>query len=710
MNLPVAIPNAHGDTLMWAQPDTVESAALDQLRNISALPWVEKLRVMPDVHLGKGATVGSVIAMKNAVSPSAVGVDIGCLDRDTEVLTPQGWIKIVDWDNQDILIWDPASDEAHFSTPERYIVKECDLFYHFKNSKGLDQMLSGEHRMAVFTGYKGRGRNFQVMNPVDFDGVASFNGYYSFKASFHKAGGSVERTLDEIRMHVMVQADGRIREYTDYNFVELHLRRQRKIERARELLDATGIQFRESVGKDGSTFISFRAPAWCNKDLTCYWDADMVQLAAIATESLQWDGHEGYRSHYSSTDRSQADLVQYAWAATGDRAGIHSRTDERNESWSEMHTVIPTKNEYVGYSKPEIVKSVDGKKYCFVVETGFFVARRNGHIFTTGNCGMEAVLTSLTVDDLPDNLRPLRDSIEAAVPVGFQSHGGHADILDRDRSLFRRTSDKLHSFRDLRAAGIWDREAKMLSQIGTLGGGNHFIEICTDEQGRVWIMLHSGSRNIGKELAERHIATAKNLEHNLDLPDKDLAVFLSDTAEMDAYMNDLMWAQDYAKLNRQTMISLVKEAVVKHFPDVTYGVHVSCHHNYVAKEQLSDVGEVIVTRKGAISAHDGQLGLIPGSMGTGSYVVEGVGNEQGLYSASHGAGRVMSRTKAKKYFTAKDLETQTLGVECRKDAGVVDEIPGAYKNLDDVIAAQTAGESPLVKVVTRLTTRLCVKG
>jgi tRNA-splicing ligase RtcB len=325
-------------------------------------------------------------------------------------------------------------------------------------------------------------------------------------------------------------------------------------------------------------------------------------------------------------------------------------------------------------------------------------------------CGMAAVETNLTLADLPDDLGPLRASVERAVPVGFNAHDGTASVLRSDLTL-RREADRLFgSFSELRAPKIADRESRAHAQCGTLGGGNHFIEVCADDAGTVWLMLHSGSRNIGKELAERHIATAKTLEHNHALPDRDLAVFLADTEEMSAYLHDLYWAQDYARLNRAVMLALVKAVVREHLPAVRYQREISCHHNYVAEELLSDGTEVIVTRKGAIRAGSGEFGLIPGSMGTGSYVVRGLGNELGLWSASHGAGRKMSRSKAKKTFTVEDLAAQTAGVECRKDRGVVDEIPGAYKDLETVIDAQTKGPSPLVEVVARLTTLLCVKG
>lgn len=324
-------------------------------------------------------------------------------------------------------------------------------------------------------------------------------------------------------------------------------------------------------------------------------------------------------------------------------------------------------------------------------------------------CGMTAVRTDLTTEDLPEDLRGLRHQIERAVPVGFHAHDVAPDVDRLGLGGAGAGWDRFWAgFRDLHEK-VRDRASKAMKQMGSLGGGNHFIEVTSDDGGRVWLMLHSGSRNIGKELAERHIAAAKGLDHNLDLPDRDLAVFLAGTAPMEAYLRDLYWAQDYAARNRAVMMALVREVVTTYFGargrDVAYDRAISCHHNYVAQERYDDV-DLVVTRKGAIRAGTGDYGLIPGSMGTGSYVVRGLGNERSYCSASHGAGRRMSRTRARKTFTADDLVAQTAGVECRKDVGVVDEIPAAYKDLESVIAAQT----DLVSVEARLTTLLCVKG
>lgn len=321
-------------------------------------------------------------------------------------------------------------------------------------------------------------------------------------------------------------------------------------------------------------------------------------------------------------------------------------------------------------------------------------------------CGMSAVKTSLTANDLPGDLSRLRSKIEQAIPVG---RGMHGDAVD---------PGKLHGFPTSgwdnfwgRFGGIADavkfRQERATKQMGTLGSGNHFIEFCLDETGSVWLMLHSGSRNIGKELADFHIGQAQKLPHNQDLIDRDLAVFIADTPQMAAYRNDLFWAQEYAKFNRAIMMGLFQDVVRKEFKKarVTFDPVISCHHNYVAEERYEGM-DLLVTRKGAIRAGSGDYGIIPGSMGTGSYIVKGLGNEKSFNSASHGAGRRMSRNAAKKRFSTKDLEEQTQGVECRKDSGVVDEIPGAYKPIEQVIDQQR----DLVQVVAKLKQVVCVKG
>jgi tRNA-splicing ligase RtcB len=292
-----------------------------------------------------------------------------------------------------------------------------------------------------------------------------------------------------------------------------------------------------------------------------------------------------------------------------------------------------------------------------------------------------------------------RHEIERAIPVGFNAYKESVD-----ESLYWPAWTE---FGDLHK-NVQDRKGKAMKQLGTLGGGNHFIEVCLDTDDNVWLMLHSGSRNIGKELAERHIATAKTLHKLNDLPAPDLAYFIQGTDEFKAYWHDLDWAQGYAMKNREIMMTRLLKSFNRMFnkqndfkPEIT----VNCHHNYVAiEEHFGD--KVYITRKGAINAEEGRYGIIPGSMGAKSFIIRGLGNPQSYHSCSHGAGRKMSRTKAKSKFSIDDLKKQTMGVECRKDKGVVDEIPGAYKDIEEVMRAQ----NDLVEVVAELKQVICVKG
>lgn len=316
-------------------------------------------------------------------------------------------------------------------------------------------------------------------------------------------------------------------------------------------------------------------------------------------------------------------------------------------------------------------------------------------------CGMGAVKTPFKASQLDGKLKRIRQDIEAAIPVGFNAN--------RDIEKSVNNWQGWRDFKDLHP-GVQRLDGKAQAQMGSLGGGNHFIEVCLDTDDTVWLMLHSGSRHIGNRLAQCHISTAKELAKLAEtkLADRDLAYFVTGTPEFAAYWRDLQWAQHYARYNREVMMARLKRVVEAHLaggkptkPLLT----VNCHHNYAEKEV--HFGEsVYVTRKGAVRAQTDDYGIIPGSMGAKSYIVKGKGNVQSFCSCSHGAGRVMSRTKAKKHFSLDDLLAQTDGVECRKDKGILDEIPGAYKPIEEVMAQQ----SDLVDVVATLKQVVCVKG
>ncbi|WP_201799974.1 RtcB family protein [Andreprevotia sp. IGB-42] len=325
-------------------------------------------------------------------------------------------------------------------------------------------------------------------------------------------------------------------------------------------------------------------------------------------------------------------------------------------------------------------------------------------------CGMMAARTTLTAADLPDNLAGLRSAIEAAVPHG-------KTMGKRDKGAWDTPPESV----DAMWAGL-QGGFKQITQkypklertnnhkhLGTLGTGNHFIEVCLDEENRVWFMLHSGSRGVGNAIGNLFIelAQADMRQHIANLPHRDLAYFTEGSQHFDDYVEAVGWAQDYARHNRaammQNVIAAARKIITKPFAADVEAVN--CHHNYVQKETHFG-NEVLVTRKGAVSAQKGQLGIIPGSMGAKSFIVRGLGNEEAFCSCSHGAGRTMSRTQAKKRFTVDDQIRATAHVECRKDADVIDEIPMAYKDIDAVMNAQ----SELVEVVHTLRQVVCVKG
>jgi tRNA-splicing ligase RtcB (3'-phosphate/5'-hydroxy nucleic acid ligase) len=319
-------------------------------------------------------------------------------------------------------------------------------------------------------------------------------------------------------------------------------------------------------------------------------------------------------------------------------------------------------------------------------------------------CGMAAVMTNITASQLPDSLSEIRRDIEKQVPVG---QGSHKQPPRRAEKVWYAQLKEGYEAIEAKHPGITEKKSASL-QIGTLGGGNHFIELCLDEADRLWVMLHSGSRNIGNRIGQHFIAKAKDQieKAGLRLPDRDLAWLGEGSPDFNDYVEAVGWAQDYARSNRETMMDAVLDVLREHFPQLeTLGIAVNCHHNYVARERHLDE-MVWLTRKGAVRAGKGELGIIPGSMGAKSFIVRGLGNADSFETCSHGAGRAMSRTEAKRRFTVEDHIEATKGVECRKDTGVIDETPMAYKDIDAVMAAQ----SDLVEIVHTLKQIVCVKG
>lgn len=711
---------------LWSPLAHVEESAQKQLKNVAALPWCfSHVAVMPDVHFGIGCTVGSVIAMRDAIVPSAVGVDIGCVDCETEYLSPTGWKRIDQYADDPIMEYDPETGKAFFRQPKAYVKLPCNEFYRIKTKYGVDQKLSAEHRV-LYVRYD-RTYKFNVVQTILASDLAEWHN--ATKSGFRgrfittftpELATRVYMSDEDLRIAVMVAADAHVRNENTGNCV-LHFKKQRKIERARQLLWDADIEFSEHANNDETVTISFTAPVppggYTNlRTLSVYWAASLDQLRVIASEVFHWDGSLEDRCYYTR-DKASADFISYAFAATGCRSVMRAddgKRDGHNPTGKLDYRVFAQDNVKVGiYGSPktpiEVEPSADGYKYCFTTGTGYWIMRRGGNIAATGNCGMAAVKTNLTSHDLPHDLKALRDQIERDIPTGFHAHtSSYADPAHgglQDPALDAVTSSLVERFKQGVRAPVQDSLDHAVQQIGTLGGGNHFIELCLDTSDRVWMMLHSGSRGIGNKIATYHIAQAKSLLHNQDLPDPDLAAFLSGTPGMEAYQHDLYWAQEYAAHNRAVMLALYRRAIRRFFKRVEFATPIQCHHNYVAAE--THFGEnVLVTRKGAIRAGKGDLGIIPGSMGTRSYIVRGLGNPDSFESASHGAGRKMSRGQAKRTFTVQDLEALTQGVECRKDASVLDEIPSAYKSIETVMENQR----DLVEIVHELRGVLCVKG
>ena len=329
-------------------------------------------------------------------------------------------------------------------------------------------------------------------------------------------------------------------------------------------------------------------------------------------------------------------------------------------------------------------------------------------------CGMSAQRTTLTASDLPDDLGALRSAIEAAIPHGRTDNGGANDQgawrepTEHGRRAFSLLSDRLDRITSKHQA-IRKAADRAILHAGTLGGGNHFVEVCLDEDDRVWVMLHSGSRGVGNRIGTYFIERArKEMErYFINLPDKDLAYLVDGSELFGDYVQAVGWAQDYAMVNRTLMMAAALEALTQAVskPFTCDCSAVNCHHNYVSRERHFGA-DVLLTRKGAVSAKAGELGIIPGSMGAKSFIVEGKGNRDSFCSCSHGAGRKMGRNEAKRQFTVQDHAAATAGVECRKDADVLDETPAAYKDIDAVMAAQ----SDLVSIRHTLKQVICVKG
>ena len=656
--------------------DYIDEATTSQLYSLLNHPAFANshIAIMADTQSGEGSVVGFTMRMNGYVIPNIVGVDIGCLDKDTEFLSDHGWKKISEYRLGDrVLQYSSETDNANFVYPLRYIVKSCSEFVHFKN-KGLDQVLSVEHKMLVWMGYKGRGYTLKNFSPAEICGLGSKldNGYYGVKASFNLDSNGIDITDAEIRLDVMIAADGSIKwDRGNEHQIYLHLRKERKVERAKAILQENGVEFSCSVGKDKSTNIYFFVDKRFNKDLSKYWHASKSQLMVLAEESLLWDGHSGYRSFFSSTNKVNADIVQFAFAANDVRAGI-STIEYIDKPWSSSYIVTPAKNNIIGITNDvSTVEAADGRKYCFTVPSGYFVARRNGKIFITGNCGVNAYNLGKIKFDMPA-IVALDNFVHANIPHGFNVNQNTEEYNKLDASFLTRLR---------RVCEITGQDhSKVARSVCSLGGGNHFLEVDLDPKGNYWLLVHTGSRNFGLQVCKFYQKKAEELIRKMFLGAsayKGLEYLPMEMGGND-YLYDMYVAQDYALYNRRAIGQKIMG-----FLGVAAESHIESVHNYI-----NDIDGII--RKGAISANLGQKVVIPFNSKQGVAIATGKGSRKWNYSAPHGAGRIMSRTVAKATLDVDQYQKDMAEAEIyttTANASTIDECWRAYKNKEDIVAA-----------------------
>ena len=710
--------------------DEIEATALQQLHNIAQLPIIHHhVAAMPDVHWGIGATVGSVIPCVKAIIPSAVGVDIGCFVGSTKIPLLNGTqkpLKILyeETKGRDFF-WVYSIDKTSLSIVPGYA--RC--IKTRKKAKLVKVIISGGEEIICTPDHLFMLRDGTYKEAKDLKFNESLMPLYRCwqARDGYESVSNGKGTSKPTHKLVYKYFNGKIKSgevihHKDHNHFNNNPDNLISLSSSEHSIYHRGIK-EKNTHWQSAEFEKARVKAIREKAKTPEGYAYMAERGIKNITDYMKNHPEHFKKSVAGNGKRGASyLVKYNKSEQGRLKfkEVSKRIHRCGECGKEMvggFGIHYHRKQVHGYNHKVI--SVEALActedvYCLQVN------EHNNFALSAGvfvhNCGLIASRLNLTANDLPDNLHTLRNTIEAAIPHGRTDRGGKndrgawrhvpANVADRWQQM------GLHKIKALieRHPKLIKGDVNTINHLGTLGTGNHFIEICLDENQTVWIMLHSGSRGIGNRIGNYFIELAKaDMQQALgNLPDKDLAYFKEGTQYFEDYVTAVHWAQDFAQINRLLMLENTLQAVRKVLQRndiVAQEQAINCHHNYVALEEHYGAN-VWVTRKGAIRARKNDLGIIPGSMGVQSYIVRGKGNAESFTSCAHGAGRKMSRNEAKKRFNTLDLTEQTRGVECRKDKDVIDEIPAAYKDIDMVMANQ----ADLVDIVHVLKQVVCVKG
>lgn len=682
--------------------DTIEESALEQIRQVSEMDVFRDIpiRIMPDCHSGKGCVIGFTAKMENFAIPSLIGVDIGCVDKDTEFLTENGWVKISEYENQKIAVFDEKLKTTFFENPIAYIKAKNDKFYHMHTKYGIDQMLTEEHKCLVEKGIhnrpKSRGELYCITAKELYEKHSSLK--LGFRDNFICDIPNLQLDKksilsdEEIRVQVMVMADGHIQKN---GMCVCQFVKERKIERCKNLLKDARIDYEIKNRSDGHFAVLFNPPLK-EKRMSALFGCSIEQLKIICDEVMKWDGTVS-DNVYTSKHKEDVDFVQYAFASTGKRTSISFDSREGKESYRCIVSDSKPRVQLAGVPKTDIdiVESIDGYKYCFTTSTGYWIMRRNGCICVTGNCGMLTVELGNTDIDLAK----LDEVIRKYVPNG-------RDVNETEDSFSESIINQLYCKDRLKNVDWLKRSC------GTLGGGNHFCEADIDDDGNKYLVIHSGSRNIGKQVAEiyqqmavddlsganrleeetkkliedykrtgrqkdiqRGIAELKRkFQPTIRVP-KELSYLTGEHREM--YLHDMKLCQKFASENRYRIVKEISYGMDWNIDRFSNGFETI--HNYIEHDTN-------IVRKGAISAKEGETVLIPINMRDGCIIGRGKGNADWNYSAPHGAGRIMSRSKAKETVSLEEFEQSMQGIYTTSvNRSTIDESPMAYKPIEEIM-------------------------